>query len=58
MNKISNVVGKKSDLNRMEKFQAERLTAEEMYTVNGGMMASYTCGTVSKCHIDGTDDSD
>ena len=58
MSNNSKVVSKKSDLNRLEKFQAERLTADEMYVINGGLMASCTCGTRCVCHIDGTDDSD
>ena len=48
---------------RLEKFQAERLTADELYLVAGGLRATTTTsgctgGTVSVCHVDGTDDGD
>jgi hypothetical protein len=42
---------------RLEKFEAERLTADELYVVVGGLRSECTCGTVSVCHIDGTDDA-
>ena len=58
MSKNSKSISKKSELNRLEKFQAERLTADEMYNVNGGMRVNCTCGTWSSCDEDGTDDGD
>jgi len=45
---------------RVESFQAERLTADELYLVAGGLgaTADSTCGTVSVCHSDGAYDGD
>ena len=47
---------------RFEDFQAERLTADELYLVAGGLSATTSCGgtagTRSVCHVDGTDDAD
>ena len=41
---------------QVERFEVERLTAEELYQVAGGLMAQCTANTVNVCHIDGTDD--
>jgi hypothetical protein len=44
---------------RLEKFEAERLTADELYHVVGGLRVSGECtsGTVSVCHTDGNDEA-
>jgi|SoiMethySBSTD1v2_1073268.scaffolds.fasta_scaffold174339_2 hypothetical protein len=45
-----------STVEQVESFEVERLTAEELYQVAGGLRAQGTAGTVSVCHVDGTDD--
>jgi hypothetical protein len=45
-----------STVEQVESFEVERLTAEELYQVAGGLMAQCTLCTVNVCHIDGTDD--
>ena len=55
-------IDKTETVERLEEFQAEHLTADELYLVVGGLRAigvgGCTSGTVSICHIDGTDDGD
>jgi len=53
-------IDKTETVERLEEFQAEHLTADELYLVVGGLRAVGGCtsGTVSICHIDGTDDGD
>jgi len=43
----------------LEKFQAERVTADELYHIVGGLRAGgdCSCGTVSQCHVDGNDEA-
>lgn len=52
---------KKNDKKPLPKFKAATLGADELGKAIGGLMAEYadcTCGTVSVCHVDGTDDGD
>lgn len=55
---------KKNDTNKksLPKFKVVTLSADELGKAGGGVMelaaADCTCGTVSVCHIDGTDDGD
>ena len=53
---------KKNDKKPLPKFKAVTLGADELSTAIGGVGAYYdlacTCGTVSVCHVDGTDDGD
>jgi len=48
---------KKNDKKSLPKFKAVTLGADELSKVVGGG-EECTCGTVSVCHIDGTDDGD
>jgi hypothetical protein len=54
-----NVMGKidnSATVERLEKFQADHLTADELYRVAGGLApASGPSSGVSICHIDGID---
>jgi hypothetical protein len=55
---------KKNDKKSLPKFKAVTLGADELgKAFGGGVGAEYldaacTCGTVSVCHVDGTDDGD
>jgi len=53
---------KKNDKKALPKFKAITLGADELGKTTGGVIqaeyADCTCGTVSVCHIDGTDDGD
>lgn len=47
---------KKNDKKSLPKFKAVTLGADELSKVVGGLES--TCGTVSVCDVDGTDDGD
>ena len=53
---------KKNDKKSLPKFKTVTLGADELGKTTGGVIqaeyADCTCGTVSVCHIDGTDDGD
>jgi len=52
---------KKNDKKKsLPKFKAVTLGADELGKATGGMVEymDCTCGTVSVCHVDGTDDGD
>jgi len=53
---------KKNDKKPLPKFKAVMLGADELGKTVGGLMQAQmldcTCGTVSICHVDGTDDGD
>jgi hypothetical protein len=53
---------KKNEKKSLPKFKAVTLGADELSKAIGGVElyadAACTCGTVSICHIDGTDDGD
>ncbi len=42
-------------IKKLEKFEASKLEKSQFRVIKGGFC---TCGTVSICHIDGTDDGD
>lgn len=48
---------KKNDKKSLPKFKAVTLGADELSKAVGGD-GECTCGTVSVCHVDGTDDGD
>jgi len=47
---------KKNDKKSLPRFKAVTLGPDELSKAVGGLEC--TCGTVSVCHIDGTDDGD
>jgi hypothetical protein len=52
---------KKNEKRSLPKFKAVTLGVDELAKALGGLMAEAadcTCGTVSICHVDGTDDGD
>jgi hypothetical protein len=51
MSKINN----SAPVEQLEKFQADRLTADELYRVVGGVAANGVSSGVSVCHEDGID---
>jgi hypothetical protein len=56
-NQESEKTMKKNDKQSLPKFKAVTLGADELSKTVGGV-AGCTCGTVSVCHVDGTDDGD
>jgi hypothetical protein len=49
---------KKNDKKSLPRFKAVTLGADELSKAVGGIEGDGTCGTVSVCHVDGTDDGD
>ncbi len=43
-----------NNFDNLKKFEAERLKNDDMYVITGGC----TCGSVSMCHNDGTNEGD